>query len=591
MRPSWLWGLGALAFAPTSATLVHALVTYEVYTDRAAFDARLGGSNAVRVVDFDDIDTSTANLVPFSRNRYRASKGVRIDGESGQFVSRSFGFPADFPPVSAPNLYAPGPVSDVFGEGGNTTFVSFRVGVVASGKVAGVGVVFVDADYPGTGPSRLAVYDQNFTETFTTGTVSGGDASRLFRGIVAVDGDTTQPTPAIYGALIVSGNGWLGFDDNEGVALDDLVFGVPTSGGKTGEICDNCLDDDDDGLIDREDDECDQPADGGERGLGDVGAAKAMIKCQKSTAKAGVAFVQATAKQLHACVDGVAQCLEVKPGDAACLTKAQSKCAAAKAKIDALYDKLLTSGGKACQTVPDAVTFGATGFGWGGEAVDCDRYGVTLVEGRDTGICFVRQQFCRAQQLVSRENARALELATLGGLDPADFRCLENGADGNGVGLGDAARGKAAMKCQKALTKAGAAFASKRQKGLAKCFDAVTACIQLKPDDAACMSKAQATCEKVAHAVFWDPFGTSLFGKAEAAIAKACDPIPLADLLAPEGLGQGAFAAQCVAIGDQASDSVSAVADCLLDFHACRTDRLVEKQYPRAIELEELGFD
>lgn len=43
-----------VAVAPARAATV-----FEVYTDRAAFDARVGGSAAVRIVDFDDVDTAT----------------------------------------------------------------------------------------------------------------------------------------------------------------------------------------------------------------------------------------------------------------------------------------------------------------------------------------------------------------------------------------------------------------------------------------------------------------------------------------------------------------------------------------------------
>jgi hypothetical protein len=558
-----------------------ALVTFELYIDRAAFEARLGGSGAVRVVNFDDIDTSTVDPVPFPSYRYRGSKGVWITGENGQFVSRDFGWPTDFQPSSPPNLYAPGD---------NQSYVYFYTGFQLA-RVAGVGVVFVDADYPGDGPSSLLVRDGLGLE-FSTGTVSGGNLSRLFRGIVAVDSGTNQPTPIIFEARIANGSGWAGDDDNEGVGLDDLVFATPVLSGNVGEICDNCLDDDGDGAVDRADAECEAPADGGGVGVGDLALGKMVLKCEKASAKAGVKFVQGVEKQLQSCTGAVLKCLQAKPSDPLCQLKAVETCANAKVKIDGLRDKTGTAMGKSCSDVPDEGTFPVQSFGYEAEVADCAHYGVPLNGGEDIGECILRQHLCRAEQLVSRENARALELATLGGLDVgADFPCIEPG-EGSQLGLGDLARGKAALKCQQAIAKAGAKYASERQKKTEKCLDTVTACIQLKPNDPDCIPKAQAKCLKPGEAVQGsadDP--KTLAGKAKTAIVKGCKAVAPSDLLAPEGLGQAALTAQCQAIGVPVLGSAADVADCLLAFHACRADRLIEKQYPRAFELRDVGFD
>ena len=118
--------------------------------------------------------------------------------------------------------------------------------------VAGFGVVFIDADFPGDGPSCFPSSTPGHSLA-TTGIVSGADASQLFRGIVAIDGDTDQPVTAITSAPIVSGQGWPGNGANEGVVLDDLVFSTPAATGDGGEICDNCVDDDGDDFIDRSD--------------------------------------------------------------------------------------------------------------------------------------------------------------------------------------------------------------------------------------------------------------------------------------------------------------------------------------------------
>src|SRR5690606_4419779 len=56
------------------------------------------------------------------------------------------------------------------------------------------------------------------------------------------------------------------------------------------ETCDNCVDDDGDGAIDRADSDCPPPANGGGVGLGDA-RGKSALKCQKAINKAGKMLV------------------------------------------------------------------------------------------------------------------------------------------------------------------------------------------------------------------------------------------------------------------------------------------------------------
>ncbi len=547
-------------------------VSFEVYTDRAAFEARIAGAGTLRTVDFDDVDTATVDPVTISGARYRSSSGATIVADTPQ-VSRSFGAPVALPPVSPPNVYR---------AASNDTVVYFWVGFEIT-SVTAVGVTFV-GDYPADGPSNLHVRNGNGSIHFETPTVTGS-GPHLFRGVVAIDDDSNLPTPVIFEMRITAGPG---YPEPPGEhALDDLVFTAPEPAIR-GEICDNCIDDDGDSFVDRADGECDAPADGGERGLGDPALGKQMSKCQKASAKSGAAFVAAMQKQLHGCAGAVLQCLQLKPADAACLPKAVTKCAKASTKIDALGDKLRASVGKSCGSLSELGVMSLQGLGYSGQYVECLRYGVTLHTAADLGECVVRQHRCRAEQLVSAENARAIELAKLGQLDLANgFACLEPGADGNQTGLGDGARGKAALKCQKAIAKAGITYAGKRQKQIAKCYDLLTACLQLKPDDSTCREKALGKCETLFEPVWSaldDPKG--LAGKARATIVKGCVAVPLADLFSPEGLGQGALATTCQLLQSGSTfASITDVADCLVVQHDCRVDRLLEQQYPRMFEL------
>ncbi|MEW6743130.1 MAG: hypothetical protein AB1486_10255 [Planctomycetota bacterium] len=80
-------------------------VRVELYTDRYAFEARLGGR--VQAVTFDDVKPRT--LGRFDRNHYEKSHGIMINGQGDQYVSAHFGSPGNYTATSPPNMYAPGP--------------------------------------------------------------------------------------------------------------------------------------------------------------------------------------------------------------------------------------------------------------------------------------------------------------------------------------------------------------------------------------------------------------------------------------------------------------------------------------------------
>lgn len=213
--------LAALLLASTAAPS-RAAVVYEVYTSRSNFEARLGGD--VSVIDFDDIATPPAAPVAFDADRYEATTGATIMGatDEGQYVGRSFGFPADFPASSLPNVYAPGPVATVTGTN-TTTLVTFTFGGQAA-QISGFGAVFIDADFPQLGPSSLAFFDEQQQLLFDSGAISGPNASQVFRGVIAADDSSGNPVTAISRVRLISGCEWPTVDVCEGVVLDDFVF-------------------------------------------------------------------------------------------------------------------------------------------------------------------------------------------------------------------------------------------------------------------------------------------------------------------------------------------------------------------------------
>ena len=240
----------------------------------------------------------------------------------------------------------------------------------------------------------------------TTGTVSGGDGSQLFRGIIAIDGaDMPAPdifrahvvsgegwAPDIFRAHVVSGEGWAANFDNETVALDDICFSTPVSlPGVGGEDCGNCVDDDGDGAIDRFDDECSPAAIG--NGLGEPrGAGKKAVKCQTKIQKAAAKFVLNKAKRLQKCLQAVAKCYQEKGGDPDCITKATGKCDKEIAKIGddetTLRNKIIDSANfdnettlrnkiiDSCDTLDIADLKDGNGLGYGAEQTICANIGV-----------------------------------------------------------------------------------------------------------------------------------------------------------------------------------------------------------------------
>jgi len=203
-------------------------IVAEYYTDVAAFTARLDDVNDV---DFDDINAGGGGSHAwFAPDRYLDSDLIIITGEDGQYVSEDFGWPADFPPVSTMNSYAPGPVATPVG-GGNATVVTFMEGTEEA-LTTGFGLWFTDADYAADGPCTLAVFDTTGQRIGLVTDIETGDGESVFRGIVMVDEATGQPARVVARVRIVNGDGWPGGDDNEGVSLDNFTFEDPISPGR-----------------------------------------------------------------------------------------------------------------------------------------------------------------------------------------------------------------------------------------------------------------------------------------------------------------------------------------------------------------------
>lgn len=346
--------------------------------------------------------------------------------------------------------------------------------------------------------------------------------------------------------------------------------------------CGDCLDNDLDGLTDREDPDCAPVANGGNAGIGDVTRGKVIAKCAKTIQKTGAKLVLGTMKQMQKCTQAAAACIQLKPGDAACKAKAGATC-------DKIQGAIRAGINKAEETIikcdpdgvaqPDLVSLQGLGF----SAEDCN-FGTT---GLIAGNCVVDQHLCRAEHLVGIATPRAREFMIFGGLDPdSAFPCLGDYpaqvVDGGGSSV-DPTHAKALLKCSKTIDKLALSLLGASAKTVQGCLDAGIACLQVKPTDAACLTKAQAKCAKSFGKLQNPTKGT--IAKIGGKFRKVCSSGPnlsTTDLSGTSGLGLSALIARCNALG------ASGIDRCFGAQAFCEGAHIVERQIPRAQEIADL---
>lgn len=437
---------------------------------------------------------------------------------------------------------------------------------------------------------------------------TGIDVYERTSGGVALVGAGTANTTTRFGG-VSSDAAVLIFATNEGLLTSDAdglgdLYAFGPSGFPIEPICEeilvedcgNCVDDDGDLQIDRADDDCPAPTNGAGAGLTDLkGQAKPAAKCQQALGKAGSKLASQRVKRLQKCLTKTFACVQLKPGDAKCVAKSGVTCTKLLAGVTADRAKLTKSIGKKCGTPPlafaDLTALAGVGFG-AEEAAFCSRQGVPALDSvAAVTECVRRVHECRADAIVGQQVPRARELLTAAGQNAAGAApCLPIGADGGGIGLDDPkGAGKAVTKCQLALQKAAVKLVAQEQKLAQKCSDAVTKCLQLKPDDAKCPPKAQATCTKLLAKLTLA--GTGVEAKLTAALAKSCagPAFDQSTLFASTGIGFQAHAAECAGLGVTALASTADVATCVIRLHECRAEQLLTSEIPRLHELLAIG--
>jgi CSLREA domain-containing protein len=149
---------------------------------------------------------------------------------------------------------------------------------------------------------------------------------------------------------------------------------------------------------------------------------KAFLKCAGGIQKAASKYLKSRLGGFRKCLASVTKCVQLKPGDAACLGGARAKCLAGAAKLGddpkGAGGKFRAAVAKACVGV-DAALLATNGLGHSSLAAYCAAVGVpALATASDVADCLARHHSCRAGQLLDAEAPRARELLELGGIAP-----------------------------------------------------------------------------------------------------------------------------------------------------------------------------
>ncbi len=357
------------------------------------------------------------------------------------------------------------------------------------------------------------------------------------------------------------------------------------------EDCGNCVDDDADGLVDRNDVlDCTARANGGNQGIGDESAAKLLTGCAKATQKAGVKLVLGAMKRFHKCLEASAACIQGKPGDQACKDKAGATCGKNLGGFDAVAAKLQATvvakcGGDDASALADLKA--ANGLGFTSEQVPCANDGgpASITSVSDVGACIAVQNFCRAQRLVGIANPRAREFLNFAGRPTDEFPCIDQVAQVDGAGGSvDPTHVKKLLKCAKTIDKLSATLVGSGAKVVQTCLNAGIACEQVKSGDQACLTKARAKCA-VGFTKLRDPLKGTV-AKLAAKFIKACgsqENLSIIDIASNNGLGLSSQIARCDKLGDPGP--ALPVDQCFGAQAFCEGAQIIERQVPRAREL------
>lgn len=311
------------------------------------------------------------------------------------------------------------------------------------------------------------------------------------------------------------------------------------------------------------------------QGLADPKAAKAVIRCQKALTTAATKLVGSRLKRLDGCFARALDCAQTKQAEVACTTRTRATCERGLKKLADDDAKARSTIVKTCGRLTAADRGVSIGLGFDAQAATCP--GVTDVQ--QLALCATARTRCETDELATVEGPRTGELLRLLGFGLEADACVTD-FGGMGFGAGDPTLvGSPIVQCAKTLSRAARTLASVRLKRTAKCIESVLACVQIRPDDAGCFTKATVRCGGEA--------GKIVAAEAKSAIAtnKRCAAIAFPTLASAVGLNWAALDSTCTALGVGAVSSLETYQECLRRAHACRAATILARVAPRAGEM------
>lgn len=349
------------------------------------------------------------------------------------------------------------------------------------------------------------------------------------------------------------------------------------------EICDDCVDNDGDGRVDRADDDCAPSVDGGHAGLADPTAGRNLDRCSRAIQRAGDKLARTRLKLTLACLKSAAACVHGRSLNPGCQTTASALCARNLGRLTASESFVVDTIARNCGAdVPFADVTSVAGAGFAGESEPCVGVGVGALGGiADVATCVQRRHACAVDRMVGAAAPRAAELLAFAGRDVAsEFPCL--GADANGAGVGtDQSKRRALRRCDDAIQRATQRLLDARVDEIQSCTATAFTCVQEKPGDAACLARSDDRCAAALADVpaFDADFVSAITGGCNGAL------LAPSDLTDATGLGFGARAARCAALGVASVGAPADVAACIAREIECRSFQMLESETPRLFEL------
>lgn len=320
---------------------------------------------------------------------------------------------------------------------------------------------------------------------------------------------------------------------------------------------------------------------------------KHVLRCQTTIGKQAGVFVKKAQGALARCVDGLVACEVASEtatgGGAACVAKASLFCDAAVAKIDAAGLTLTRSIRNGCNAIGAANMLAVErGLGFSLDTPLCALLGTSTSTRDGIADCMERRMRCAVEESLQRGEPRAAEVLAAAGYGNfiAPTGCMQAFTPGDATGQD----GTALQRCQTAISKQLAKYATFKQKKFQSCIDRATDCHLHAEEmeagghghvhDPVCLAKTQKACDTAVRTI------AAAAQKKDLAMQAACAGVDSAGIPAlAQGLGFSNLAELCQTIPLVPPITLGSVAEligCLDASLDCSVESMARTLQPRA---------